>query len=169
MVNPLVSVEIFRAPEASDPEFKTLSKKRQRLLATATDLYKCLDEKSPRDNPESRPRTKITVRNQHATMENRSMFVRSGEDLRKILSGSDSCGYRTMIQALDAAPENADTLLVDYLPDLLEHIELVTRLGDVPLKRIIFRKASRTHGYFLSSNAHARLDMFNALGLQVYW
>ena len=54
-------------------------------------------------------------------------------------------------------------------PILLEHIELVTRIGDVKLKRIIFRKASRTHGYFLSSNAHARLDMFDAIGLQVYW
>ena len=169
VVNPMVSVEIFRAPEASDPEFKTLAKKRQRLLATATDLYKCLDEKSPRDNLEARPKTKITVRNQTATMENRSLFVRSGDDLKKILSGNGSCGYRTMIQALDAAPENADTLVLDFFPDLLEHIELVTRIGDVRLKRLIFRKASRTHGYFLSSNAHARLDMFDAIGLQVYW
>ena len=51
------------------------------------------------------------------------------------------------------------------LTDLLENIELVTRIGDAKLKRIIFRKASRTHGYFLSSNAHARLDMFAAIGL----
>jgi predicted Rossmann-fold nucleotide-binding protein len=168
-VNPLVSVEIFRAPEASDPEFKTLAKKRQRLLATATDLYKCLDERAPRDNLEARPKTKITVRNQNATMENRSMLVRSGDDLKRILNGGEPCAYRTMIQALDAAPENADTLVLDFFPDLLEHIELVTRIGDVRLKRLIFRKASRTHGYFLSSNAHARLDMFDAIGLQVYW
>jgi len=67
-----------------------------------------------------------------------------------------------MIQALDAAPPEADTLILDYFPDLLEHIELVTRIGDVKLKRIIFPQASRTHGYFLSSNAHARLDMFDA-------
>ncbi|MEO7598185.1 MAG: LOG family protein [Opitutus sp.] len=169
VVNPMVSVEIFRAPEASDPEFKTLAKKRQRLLATATDLYKCLDEKSPRDNLEAKPRTKLTVRNQSATMENRALFIRSGEDLKKAVAANGSCGYRTMIQALDAAPENADTLILDFFPDLLEHIELVTRIGDVRLKRLIFRKASRTHGYFLSSNAHARLDMFDAIGLQVYW
>jgi predicted Rossmann-fold nucleotide-binding protein len=169
VVNPLVSVEIFRAPEASDPEAKTLAKKRQRLLTAAVDLYKCLDEKGPRDNLEARPKTKISVRNQSATMENRSLFVRSGEDLKKVLGTNASCGHRTMIQALDAAPENADTLVLDYFPDLLEHIELVTRIGDVRLKRIIFRKASRTHGYFLSSNAHARLDMFDAIGLQVYW
>jgi hypothetical protein len=59
--------------------------------------------------------------------------------------------------------------VLDYFPSLLEQIELVTRLGDVKLKRIIFRKASRTHGYFLSSNAHARLDTFEAIGLQIYW
>jgi predicted Rossmann-fold nucleotide-binding protein len=170
VVNPMVSVEIFRAPEASDPEFKTLVKKRQRLLGTATELYKCLDENPPRDNLEAKPRTKITVRNQSSTMENRSVFVRAGDDLKKILGDNGGpCGHRTMIQALDAAPESADTLILDYFPNLLEHIELVTRIGEVRLKRIVFRKASRTHGYFLSSNAHARLDMFDAIGLRVYW
>jgi predicted Rossmann-fold nucleotide-binding protein len=170
VVNPMVSVEIFRAPEGSDPEFKTLLKKRQRLLATATDLYKCLDDNPTHDNSEAKPRTKITVRHQSATMENRSLCLRSNEDVKKILGENGGpCGHRTMIQALDAAPDNADTLVVDYFPDMLEHIELVTRIGDVRLKRLIFRKASRTHGYFLSSNAHARLDMFDAIGLQVYW
>ena len=53
--------------------------------------------------------------------------------------------------------------------DLLEHTGLVTRIGDLRLKRIIFRRASRTHGYFLSSNAHARLDTFHSLGIPVYW
>jgi predicted Rossmann-fold nucleotide-binding protein len=74
-----------------------------------------------------------------------------------------------MIQAVDGASEEADTLVVDYFPDLLEHMELITRIADLRLKRIIFRKASRTHGYFLSSNAHARLDTFDAIGVQVYW
>jgi len=170
IVNPLVSVEIFRAPEANDPEFKTLAKKRLRLLATATELYKSLDENPPHDNIEARPRTKITVRNQSATMENRSLVLRSSDDPKKILGGNGGPGgHRTMIQALDAAPENADTLVLDYFPDLLEHTELITRLGDVRLRRLVFRKASRTHGYFLSSNAHARLDTLEAIGLQVYW
>jgi hypothetical protein len=48
-------------------------------------------------------------------------------------------------------------------------MELVTRIADLKLRRIIFRKASRTHGYFLSSNAHARLDTFDAIGIQNYW
>jgi hypothetical protein len=74
-----------------------------------------------------------------------------------------------MIQALDAAPKDADTLVMDVFPDLLEHIELLTRISEVKIRRFIFRKASRTHGYFLSSNAHARLDTFEALNIQVYW
>ncbi len=170
VVNPVVSVELFRAPEPSDPEFKSLTKKRTRLLSTATDLFKSLDEHPARDAGEARPRTKITVKGQSSTMENRAIVVRANEDLKKALDADvTSIGFRTMIQALDAAPENADTLIVDYFPDLLEHIELVTRLSEVKLRRLIFRKASRTHGYFLSSNAHARLDMFDAIGLQIHW
>ncbi len=171
VVNPMVSVEIFRAPLFIDPEIKPLAKKRVRLFTTAKGLYKCLDESPARDTAEAKPKTKITVRGQSGTMENRAVLVRANDDeLRKILEG-DVCplGSRTLIQALDAAPADADTLVADYFPDLLEHIELLTRIGDVKLKRIIFRKASRTHGYFLSSNAHARLDTFNSIGIQVYW
>jgi predicted Rossmann-fold nucleotide-binding protein len=169
VVNPVVSVEVFRAPEANDPEFKTLSKRRTRLLGTASELYKCMDENPAREAAPAHPRTKITVRGQNAMMENRCALIRGSDDLKALFTSGGPCGHRTMIQALDAAPENADTLVLDYFPDLLEQIELLTRMGDVKLKRIIFRKASRTHGYFLSSNAHARLDTFEAIGLQVYW
>jgi predicted Rossmann-fold nucleotide-binding protein len=170
VVNPVVSVEIFRAPELTDPEFKTLARKRRRLFDTAAGLYHCLDRNPARPASAAKPRTKITVRGQSATMENRCVLVRANEDLKKILA-NDACpvGHRTMIQALDDAPADADTLILDFFPDLLEHIELVTRLGDVKLKRLIFRQASRTHGYFLSSNAHARLDTFNAIGVRTYW
>ncbi len=170
VVNPMVSVDIFRAPPFDDPEVKTLAKKRQRLLSTAGQLYQCLDKSPPVDTPEATPKTKITVRGQSGTMENRSVVVRANDDFKKFLEG-DSCpiGCRTMIQALDNAPADADTLIVDFFPDLLEHIELLTRIGDVKLKRIIFRKASRSHGYFLSSNAHARLDTYEAVGVRIYW
>ncbi len=171
VVNPMVSVEIFRAPPFVDPDLKPLAKKRVRLFTTAKGLYKCLDNFPATDTTEARPKTKITVRGQTGAMENRAVVVRANdEELRKILEG-DACplGSRTLIQALDAAPADADTLVVDYFPDLLEHMELITRIGDVRVKRIVFRKASRTHGYFLSSNAHARLDTFNSIGIPVYW
>ncbi len=170
VVNPVVSVEVFRAPEASDSTFKALTKKRTRLLTTAAELYRCLDENPPQAGGEARPRTKITVRGQTGTMDNHALFLKAGDELKKSVTVKGvSCGHRTMIQALDAAPENADTLVLDYFPALLEQIELVTRMGDIKLRRIVFRRASRTHGYFLSSDAHARLDTFDAIGVQVYW
>jgi hypothetical protein len=170
VVNPMVSVEIFRAEAVTDPELKTLTRRRQRLLATSTELFKTLDETGPLDSGEPHPKTRISVRGQSATMENRGIFLRANDDLKKVVGEvGTACGYRTMIQALENAPDDADTLLVDYFPDLLEHVELLNRLADLKLRRIIFRKASRTHGYFLSSNAHARLDTFDAIGVQVYW
>ena len=38
VVNPVVSVEVFKATETEDPEFRTLSKKPARLLFTAKGL-----------------------------------------------------------------------------------------------------------------------------------
>ncbi len=170
VVNPVVSVEVFRAPEASDAEFKSLTKRRTKLLATAADLYKCLDANPPHANSEAKPRTRVTVRGQSGTIENRAVLVRANDDLKKMLEG-EACpvGSRTMIEALDAAPENADTLVLNTFPNLPEQIELLARLSDLKLKRIVFRQASSTHGYFLSSHAHGRLDTFDAIGLQVYW
>lgn len=172
VVNPMVSVEIFRAPEATDPQYNQLARRRQKLLGATAEIFKSLDERPPKDSGEARPKTGILVRGQSATMENRALCLKAGsaDDAKRLLSENGaSCGHRTLIQAVDAAPKDADTLIVDYFPDLLEHIELLTRISEVKVRRIIFRRASRTHGYFLSSNAHARLDTFDAMNLQVYW
>ena len=172
VVNPVVSVEIFRAPAAADPESKTLQKRRARLLSSASDLYRHLDENPPREVADAKPRTRLTVRGQSSTMENYSLFLNAGDysNLKaKIESKATAGGYRTMIEALDAAPEDADTLLTDYFPNLLEELELLSRLQQLKLKRIIFRRPSRSHGFFLSNNAHSRLDTFYALGLDIYW
>jgi hypothetical protein len=170
VVNPVVSVDVFRAPEVEDPEFKTLTKKRNRLLATATGVFKCLERHPPHDKTEARPRMKVVVRGQSGSMENRAVLVRANDDLRKLLEG-EICpvGHRTMIQALDDAPEGADTLVLQNFPNLMEQIELLSRLNELKLKRIIFRQASRTHGYFFSSHAHGRLDTLNSVGIQAYW
>ena len=102
VVNPMVSVEIFRAPEATDPEFNTLARRRQRLLGAATELYGNLDERPPKDSAEARPKTGISVRGQSATMENRSICLKRGtaDDVKKLYAENNgSCGHRTMIQA----------------------------------------------------------------------
>src|SRR2546430_4200801 len=67
VVNPMVSVDIFRAPEGTDPEVKALAKKRQRLLTTAGDMFRCLDDSPAIATSEAHPKTKITVRGQSAT------------------------------------------------------------------------------------------------------
>jgi hypothetical protein len=56
VVNPMVSVEIFRAPEATDPEFNSLSRRRQRLLGAATELFHNMDERPPRTPARPGPR-----------------------------------------------------------------------------------------------------------------
>ncbi|MDX2187544.1 MAG: LOG family protein [Opitutaceae bacterium] len=174
VVNPMVSVEVFRAPTPPDTEKKALQRKRARLSTTAKEIYKGLDDAPPKDMSEAKPRARLVVKGQTSTMENNSVFLPVGHfheaqvKSRASLSAG-ACGYRTLIQALDAAPENADTLICDYFPNLLEEIELLTRLPQLKLRRIIFRRPSRSHGFFLSNNAHARLETFEALGLEVFW
>src|SRR5258708_21020563 len=170
VVNPVVSVEIFRAPCYLDREFKTLQGKRKKMISLVARVSGRMEKSPTRPLTDIHPKTKITVKGQNALMENESLFLHAGSDLKKILNtNGKACGHRTMIQALDHAPENADTLIIDYFPNLLAHIELLTRIQQLKLKPIIFRKPSRTHGFFLSNNAHARLENYEAIDLDVYW
>jgi predicted Rossmann-fold nucleotide-binding protein len=174
VVNPLVSVEIFRAPAAQDLEAKGLAKKRTRLHATAQDLCKQIEDKPPQaDSASAKPNLRISVKGSTATEENFSICVNASAFAELRAKGVKPeelpGGQRTLIQAIDNAADDADTLLLEFFPNQLEYIELLTRLPQHKLRRIIFRKPSRTHGFFLSSPAHASLDIFEALGLQVYW
>ncbi|WP_404422384.1 LOG family protein [Nibricoccus sp. IMCC34717] len=176
VVNPMVSVEVYRSPAPGDAETKALERKRTRLAATARDVYKCLKEAPPKDLGEGKPRARIAVRGQTSTMENHSVFLHAGHfadgngaRAKAASLAEGACGYRTLIQALDAAPENADTLICDFFPNLLEEIELLTRISQLKLRRVIFRKPSRSHGFFLSNNAHARLEIFESIGIEVFW
>ena len=174
VVNPMVSVDVYRAPRPNPEPAKNQARRRQQDITAARALYECLDANPPAEEAAAKPHTSVTVKGQNATMENHSVIVdaptfaalRAKPSATKL---GQTCGHRTMIQALDAAPEGADTLLVDYFPNLLEQVELLTRLGKIPIKRLVFRRPSRSHGFFLSSNAHARLDTFEALGIKVYW
>ena len=175
VVNPMVSVAIYRAPVPDPAPVKVQARRRQQDITAARALYSCLDTNPPAaDTSAARPRARVSVKGQSSIMANPSVLV-TPETFAALRSKPSStllgntCGHRTMIQALDAAPEGADTLLVDYFPNLLEHVELLTRLGKTAVKRIVFRRPSRTHGFFLSSNAHARLDTLEALGIKVYW
>jgi hypothetical protein len=175
VVNPMVSVAIYRAPDPDTAPVRQQARRRRQDVTAARAVYHSLDSAplSP-DVAAPRPKTHITVKGQSSTMANPGVLIDSAtfSALREkpapaLLARTK--GHPTMIQALDAAPEGADTLLIDYFPNLLEHAELLTRLGKIPLKRLVFRRPSRTHGFFLSSNAHARLDTLESLGIKVYW
>lgn len=174
VVNPMVSVEIFHAPERNGERAKALTEKRERLSATTKQIFNCLDASPPGlSQRKTKPRLRVTVRGQHAAMENRAVFVHagaSGQTLRDSLTSTEeTCGFPTLLQALEEAPEKSDTLITNYFPNLLEQVELLARLPELKLRRVVFRHASRTHGFFLSHNAHGRLDTLAALGIDVYW
>ncbi len=171
VVNPVVSVEVFRAPPSADPAVGARERRRRSLHAAAGEVYRGFDKHPPHEaSGEPRPKTRITVRGQNALMENRSVLLRSADLPGAAPAGGEPLrGHRTLVQALDHAPANADTLVVDYFPNLPEHIELLARIPELKLRRLIFRQPSRTHGFFLSAEAHARLDTFFQINLDVYW
>lgn len=175
VVNPMVSVEIFRAPEDDGTLVRTLTDKREALTTMSRGAYERLEHaaENPPPKPKRKPRLRVTVKGQHAEMPNASLFLNAGEGVRRIQEAinatADTPGYPTLLEALDAAPAGVDTLVTDYFPHLLEQVELLSALPELKLKRIVFRHASRTHGFFLSHNAHSRLDTLAALGIDVYW
>lgn len=174
VVNPMVSVEVFRAPDRDETRQKSLQEKRQRLTSVAETAFSSLDEPSLAEpSTKRKPRLRVTVKGQHATMPNPAMFLQLGNSPKRLREALDSItpaiGHPTLLQALDAAPDGCDTLIVDFFPNLLEQVELLGAMPDLKLKRIVFRTASRTHGFFLSHNAHSRLDTLDALGIEVYW
>ncbi len=170
VVNPMVSVEVYRAPTADDSADKGLLSRRKRMLTLAGKAFRHLDATPPQEVGTPRLRTKITVNGENALMENRSLFLACGSDFRAVAAAATlPAGHRTIIEALDHGPAEADTLVCDIFPNLLEHIELLTRLPQLNLKRIVFRKPSRTHGFFFSTNAHTRIDHYDSIGLGVYF
>jgi predicted Rossmann-fold nucleotide-binding protein len=177
VVNPMVSVEVFRAPENDGTRVQLRRERREQLTAVSKQAYDMLDETAGQNAPAAaslpKPRLRVTVRGQHASMPNLAMFLHLGNSPNRIKAALEqidpTSGHPSLIAALAAAPSNCDTLVVDYFPNLLEQVELLGALPDLKLKRIIFRQASRTHGFFLSHNAHGRLDTLAALGINVYW
>ena len=170
VVNPVVSVEVFRAPAPDDTEHRRLQSRRKRMYAASTQIYTKLDDTRPEEFGEKKPRSTVSVIWPESTIENRAVLFTSGNDFsRAIRQENLPPVHRSVVEALEKRPADADTLLLDYFPDLPEHMEILTRLPEMKLRRVIFRRPSRTHGFFFSTNAHARLDNYYSLGIDVYF
>ena len=103
------SVEIFRAPERDGSRAKALTAKRERLISVARDTFECLDARPPetvsaKDAP--KPRLRVSVRGQHAQMENPSHFLHVGSNgsalKEAVVAATDGpCGHPTLLHALE--------------------------------------------------------------------
>lgn len=171
VVNPVVSLDIYRAPSRGDENEPQLRKRRLAIHRDVTALYEALDNKPKQEDPEVKPRTRVNFRGRTAMVDNNALVVRWDQDVKGVGKAISSTfqGYRNLAQAMANAPENADTLIVDYFPSLFEHVELLARLPELNLRRIVFRTPSRYHGFFLSSDAQSRLDAYSQIGIQVYF
>ncbi|HUG11915.1 MAG TPA: LOG family protein [Opitutaceae bacterium] len=170
VVNPVVSVEVFRAPASDDTEHRRLQGRRKQMFEVSTKVFNHLDATRPEEFGAPRPRSRVSVAWQDSTVENHAVFFAAGNDFSRSIKENDLPPvHRSVVEALDSAPDGADTLVLDYFPNLPEHVELLTRIPQMRLKRVIFRKPSRTHGFFFSTNAHARLDNLFSLGIDVYF
>jgi len=177
VVNPMVSVEIFRAPENDGSRAQIRRERRKHLTTASEQAYAALDEietqPTAKSAPAPKPRLRVTVKGQNATMPNPSLFLKLGQGPQRIQNALKqldfSAAHPTLLAALEAAPSGCDTLVTNFFPNLLEQVELLGAMPELKLKRVIFRHASRTHGFFLSHNAHTRLDTLAALGVDVYW
>ncbi len=172
VVNPMVSVDVYRAGTPNADEHEALRLRRE---TTRIDLGRAYDllQSNPRiSNSRARPTTGIELRGQSAREENASVCIGYDGSIQESLARglqNEPFGYLTITQALSHARRDADTLVVDYLPNLFEHIEILARLTRVKLRRLVFRKASRLNPFFLSTDAHARLETYHQLGIDVCW
>ncbi len=171
VVNPVVSVDIYKAHVPEDPELVVLKRKRERMYSISQSVFEALDKNPPkRGNPKDFKREPIVIGTGHR-LDNNCLVVKAGDKgTAKVLAKHlEATGHRTVFEALEMAPEGADTVIMDYFPNLAEHIEMLTRLPKLKLSRIIFRNPSRNHGFFLSNSDHARLEVYEGLGVDVHW
>lgn len=172
VVNPMVSVEVYRAGPPDSEERALLQEHRKTTHADLGRAYELLESNPRINNARGRPTTGIELRGQSAREENPCVVIGFDGSIQESLARglkNEPWGYITITQALSHARRDADTLVADFFPNLFEHIEILARLTRVKLRRIVFRKASRLNPFFLSTDAHARLEMYHQLGIDVYW
>jgi len=103
VVNPVVSVEVFRAPRPTT-RIQDAGQETHALLATAGELYKCLDENPARRSAKRGRDQDHGQRPERDDGESRAVPESRGRHQENPGSAGSPCGHRTMIQALDAAP-----------------------------------------------------------------
>ncbi len=69
----------------------------------------------------------------------------------------------------DLPADGRATVLLNYFPNLNEHMDLMTAAAQGKLTAVAFKNASFEHGPFLSARDHARLADYADLGVQVFW
>jgi len=172
VINPVVSIEVYHAPQF---DARRQSKKRDERLALHAridNIYAQLDERPKPQFDRLRPTTEFSLRGQSAKTDNQSILIHAGEAVAEEIgrvSKSGHFGYRTVNQALRKGDQDADTLVLDCFPSLAEHVEILARFKRVKLKNLVFRKATPLQEFFLSNEAHSHLETYHQLGISVYW
>lgn len=172
VINPVVSIEVYHSPKFDQKEKEALRKKSKKLFTNLGRVYQQLDDNPKANFSKVRPTTNISVSGASAQSENQSLLIRiEGSIAKEIkrIGTKDHFGFRTVNQAIRKGDASADTLVMDYFPSLLEHIEILARIQKLKLKRIVFRKATPMQDFFLSNEAHSRLETYEQLGIKVYW
>lgn len=172
VINPVVSIEVYRAPAYNVEEKLELRDRRLVYFSNLDKVYRHLDDKPKQNFERLRPTTEISVRGQSARTENQSVLIRADNSIREELtriSRNGHFGFRTVNQALRKGDQEADTLVLDYFPSLTEHVEILARVRKLKLKNLVFRKATPLQEFFLPNEAHSHLETYDQLGIKVYW
>jgi len=172
VINPVVSIEVYHSPTFDKKQKEALQIQSKKMYTNLTTVYRQLDENPKAHFSSVRPTTRVSVSGQSALTENQSLLIQTSGDIDKELlriGTAKHFGYQTVNQAIRKGDVKADTLVLDFFPSLTEHIEILARIQRLNLRRIVFRKATPMQDFFLSSDAHSRLETYEQLGLKVYW
>ncbi|MGH8020071.1 MAG: LOG family protein, partial [Opitutaceae bacterium] len=172
VVNPMVSIEVYRTGHDDLETRKAIEARRIEVHDDLHGAYQLLESNPRIRSARARPTTGISLKGQSARVENPCVCIGFNGSIKESLAlglKNEPWGYVTIAQALSHAARGADTLVVDYFPNLFEHIEILARQERVNLRRLVFRKASRLNHFFLSADAHGRLETYQQLGITVYW
>lgn len=178
VLNPLVAVEIYRAPHEPDPQFEEIARMRQRRYHDISASFEAMDACAPEkpakeENRLEDPRISITTSRQlNITDANPTMTLPldglgKAELAERI--AEHACRYGSIVDALSHKYAADDTLVTTFFPNLFEHIELLARCRKHKIRHLVFRNASREQSFFLTAEDQSRLETYAQLGIQVHW